>query len=571
MRPVYSLLIALVFLVGAPVGAPAGETGAAPSGMVVSAHRLASQAGVEVLRRGGNAVDAAVAVGYALAVVYPVAGNLGGGGFMTIRLADGRSTFLDFRETAPLAATERMYLDELGTPRAGASTLGHLAAGVPGSVAGLEYARERYGTLGREVLVAPAIALAERGFELTEGDVELLRLAAADLARDAAAAAIFLREGGPLPVGSRLVQTDLAATLRRVARDGPGGFYGGPVAAEIVQASRQGGGILAPEDLAGYRVRELAPITCDYRGYRLVSAPPPSSGGVTLCLALNVLEAYPLAEWGRDSVDYVHTVAEVLRRAFVDRNTRLGDPDFVANPTAELLDETHAAALRARIDPARAAESTALMPAANGREGEQTTHYSIVDSTGNAVSVTTTLNGPFGARVVAGSTGVLLNNEMDDFTVKPGVPNLFGLVQGTANAIAPGKRPLSSMTPTIVTRDDALVMVIGSPGGPRIITTVLQVILNLIDHRMGLADAIAAPRMHHQWLPDRLFVEAGRLSEETRAGLEARGHRVTEGRPWGHAAGILVGGAALDSPAANGDRYVGADDPRGTLGEAAGH
>ena len=571
MRPVYSLLIALVFLVGAPVGTPAGETAAAPSGMVVSAHRLASQAGVEVLRRGGNAVDAAVAVGYALAVVYPVAGNLGGGGFMTIRLADGRSTFLDFRETAPLAATERMYLDELGTPRAGASTLGHLAAGVPGSVAGLEYARERYGTLGREVLVAPAIALAERGFELTEGDVELLRLAAADLARDAAAAAIFLREGGPLPVGSRLVQTDLAATLRRVARDGPDGFYGGPVAAEIVQASRQGGGILAPEDLAGYRVRELAPITCDYRGYRLVSAPPPSSGGVTLCLALNVLEAYPLAEWGRDSVDYVHTVAEVLRRAFVDRNTRLGDPDFVANPTAELLDETHAAALRARIDPARAAESTALMPAANGREGEQTTHYSIVDSTGNAVSVTTTLNGPFGARVVAGSTGVLLNNEMDDFTVKPGVPNLFGLVQGTANAIAPGKRPLSSMTPSIVARDDALVMVIGSPGGPRIITTVLQVILNVIDHRMGLADAIAAPRMHHQWLPDRLFVEAGRLSEETRAGLEARGHRVTEGRPWGHAAGILVGGAALDSPAANGDRYVGADDPRGTLGEAAGH
>jgi len=538
--------------------------------MVVSAHRLASQVGVEVLRRGGNAIDAAVAVGYALAVVYPVAGNLGGGGFMTIRLADGRATFFDFRETAPGAATETMYLDALGSPMPGASTLGHLAVGVPGSVAGLEHARAHYGTQTREALLAPAIALARDGFVLTDGDVELFALANAELARDPAAAAIFLQEGKPLPAGARLVQADLAATLRAIAKNGADGFYRGPVAAELVRASRAGGGILSIEDLAGYRVRERVPVACDYRGYRIVSAPPPSSGGVTLCLALNVLEGYPLATWGRDSVDYVHTVAEVLRLAFVDRNTRLGDPDFVANPVEELLDEDYAATLRSRIDPDRAAVSVDLMPPTTLGERPQTTHYSVIDAQGNAVSVTTTLNGAFGAKVVGGSTGVLLNNEMDDFTIKPGVPNLFGLVQGRANAVAPGKRPLSSMSPSIVTRDGRPLLVIGSPGGPRIITTVLQVILNVIDHGMDVAAAIAAPRLHHQWLPDTLFVEPGRLTAATRAVLEQRGHRIEEGRPWGHAAGILVGGPALGTPAAEGQRYFGADDPRDTLGSASG-
>jgi gamma-glutamyltranspeptidase/glutathione hydrolase len=538
--------------------------------MVVSAHRLASQVGVEVLRRGGNAVDAAVAVGYALAVVYPVAGNLGGGGFMTIRLADGRATFLDFRETAPRAATETMYLDALGSPVPGASTLGHLAVGVPGSVAGLEYARTQYGTQTREALLAPAIALADDGFALTDGDVELFALANDELARDPAAAAIFLPEGKPLPAGARLVQRDLAATLRAIVKDGGDGFYRGPVAAELVRASRASGGILSLADLAGYRVRERAPVACDYRGYRILSAPPPSSGGVTLCLALNALEGYPLATWGRDSADYVHTVAEVLRLAFVDRNTRLGDPDFVANPVAELLDESYAAALRSRIDADRAAVSVELMPPAVLGERPQTTHYSVIDAQGNAVSVTTTLNGAFGAKVVGGSTGVLLNNEMDDFTIKPGVPNLFGLVQGLANAVAPGKRPLSSMSPTVVTRDGRPVLVIGSPGGPRIITTVLQVILNVIDHGMDVAAAIAAPRLHHQWLPDTLFVEPDRLSATTRTALEERGHRITEGQPWGQAAGILVGGPALGTPGSNGQRYFGADDPRGALGEAVG-
>jgi gamma-glutamyltranspeptidase/glutathione hydrolase len=571
MQALRWLLIACVLLGTGHARVLAAEAAVARNGMVVSAHRLASEVGVEVLRRGGNAVDAAVAVGYALAVVYPVAGNLGGGGFMTIRLADGRSTFLDFRETAPGAATERMYLDALGTPRAGASTLGHLAVGVPGSVAGLEHVRERYGTLDRATLIGPAIALAERGFELTDGDVALIRLPADELARDPPAAAIFLRDGGPLPAGARLVQPRLAATLRRIVDGGASGFYGGPIGEEIARASREGGGILALDDLAAYAVRERAPVECAYRGYRLLSAPPPSSGGLTLCLALGALEPFPLSAWGRDSADYVHTLAEVLRRAFVARNTRLGDPDFVANPVHELLDAGYAAALRVGIDPGRATDSLALMPGTSGREGEQTTHYSIVDAQGNAVAVTTTLNGAFGARVVAGETGVLLNNEMDDFTVKPGVPNLFGLVQGPANAIAPGKRPLSSMTPTIVTRDGRLVLVVGSPGGPRIITAVLQVILNLVDHGMGLDAAIAAPRLHHQWLPDTLFVEPGRLDAVTRVELERRGHRITEGRPWGHAAGILVGGSSLAAPAAGEGIYFGVDDPRGELGAALGH
>jgi gamma-glutamyltranspeptidase/glutathione hydrolase len=329
--------------------------------------------------------------------------------------------------------------------------------------------------------------------------------------------------------------------------------------------------MLTADDLASYRVRERAPVTCDYRGFTLISAPPPSSGGVTLCLLLNLVEDFPLATLGRDSADYVHLLAEAMRLAFVERNTRLGDPDFVTNPVAQLLSDAYAARLRGRIDPSRVTPSPALLAPNGNAESPQTTHYSVVDSAGNAVSVTTTLNGAFGAKVVAGSTGVLLNNEMDDFTVKPGVPNLFGLVQGRANAIAPGKRPLSSMTPTVVTRDGVLVLVIGSPGGPRIITTVLQVILNVFDHGMTVDEAIAAARLHHQWLPDALFVEPGRVSATAMGELQARGHEVREGRPWGQAAGILVGGASLAGPATDGLRYFGAADPRGGLGAAVGY
>jgi gamma-glutamyltranspeptidase/glutathione hydrolase len=556
-------LAAVTVAASPPVGAARG--------MVVSAHRLASEAGIEVLRNGGNAVDAAVAVGYALAVVYPVAGNLGGGGFMTLRLADGSSAFVDFRETAPAAATEDMYLDARGAPLPQASTFGHRAAGVPGSVAGLEHARERYGSRNARTLIAPALSLAAEGFVLEAGDVALIDAAAAELGRDPAAAAIFLQDGKGPPAGTRLLQADLGRTLEAIATEGAAGFYQGPVATEIARASQAGGGLLTVEDLAAYRVRERAPVTCDYRGFTLISAPPPSSGGVTLCLLLNLVEDFPLATLERESAAYIHLLAEAMRLAFVERNTRLGDPDFVANPLAQLLSDAYAGRLRGRIDPSRVTPSPALLAPNGNPESPQTTHYSVVDGAGNAVSVTTTLNGAFGAKVVAGSTGVLLNNEMDDFTVKPGVPNLFGLVQGRANAIAPGKRPLSSMTPTVVTRDGALVLVIGSPGGPRIISTVMQVILNLIDHGMTIDAAIAAARLHHQWLPDALYVEPGRVSAATVAELQARGHEVREGQPWGQAAGILVGGASLGAPAADGLRYFGAADPRGGLGAAVGY
>jgi gamma-glutamyltranspeptidase/glutathione hydrolase len=563
---------ALLFLAaGLAPAALAGAPVAADHGMVASAHPIATRVGVEVLRGGGNAVDAAVAVGYALAVVYPAAGNLGGGGFMTLRLADGRSTFLDFRETAPLAATERMYLDEGGNPIPGASTRGHLAAAVPGSVAGLELARERYGSMPRAALIEPAFRLARWGFVLGQGDTELLGPATEDLAADPAAAAIFTNGGRRLQAGERLVQRGLALTLWLIARDGPAAFYRGPVAAEIARASRAHGGLLSEADLAAYRVRELTPVSCRYRGYDISSAPPPSSGGTTLCLVLNVLEGYPLGDWGFQSTPALHHLAEALRRAFVERNAWLGDPAFVDNPVERLLADEHASAVRASIRGDRATPSSGLRAGEPPGGSIQTTHYSIVDRAGNAVSVTTTLNGAFGARVVAGRTGILLNNEMDDFTASPGIPNLYGLVQGRANAIAPGKRPLSSMTPTVVSRDGRPLLVIGSPGGPRIISTVLQVILNLVDHGMTVAEAIAAPRVHHQWLPDVLFVEPGAGSERVREELEAMGHAIEESRPWGEAAGILVGGAALGPqlPAAA-PRYYGASDPRSPLATAAG-
>ena len=367
------------------------------------------------------------------------------------------------------------------------------------------------------------------------------------------------------------MQKALAASLRLVAEQGSDAFYRGPIAAEIARASREGGGILSADDFRAYRVRELEPVRCRYRGYDILSAPPPSSGGTTLCLALKVLEGYPLGAWGFQSAATLHHMAEALRRAFVDRNTLLGDPDFVTNPLSRLLSPGYAEALRSRIQADRAAPSATLGWPSLPPEQPQTTHYSVIDAAGNAVAVTTTLNGSFGARVVAGGTGILLNNEMDDFSVKPGAPNLYGLVQGHANAIAPGKRPLSSMTPTLVSREGRPVLVIGSPGGPRIITSVLQVILNLVDHGMAIDAAIAAPRIHHQSLPDLLFAEPGALSPDVRAELARMGHRVEENRPWGEAAGILVGGPALGTPSPEpGPRYFGAADPRSPLASAAG-
>jgi gamma-glutamyltranspeptidase/glutathione hydrolase len=556
-------------------------------GMVVSAQSLATEAGVEVLRQGGNAVDAAVAVGYALAVTYPAAGNLGGGGFMTLRLADGSVHFLDFREKAPMAATAGMFLDAQGQVVKGRSTDTWLAVGVPGSIAGLEAARARWGRLPRGAALAPAIRLAREGFVLGAGDASLFAVAAPGLAKDPAAAAIFTRDGKPLGPGDHLVQADLARTLTQLAESGPDAFYRGPLGAALVAASQAGGGLIDQVDLERYRVRDPRPIECDYRGYHVISAPPPSSGGVVLCEALGILEGYDLRGMGFHGAAAVHVTAEAMRRAFMDRNNRLGDPDFVRNPVQALLDPAYAARLRTGIDPDRATPTASLKPGApeaGPPEGQNTTHYAVVDAAGNAVAVTYTLNEWFGVRKVAPGTGIVLNNEMDDFTAQPGQPNMFGLVQGVANAVAPGKTPLSSMSPTILTKDGKLVAVLGSPGGPRIITTVLNLVLNLVDYGMTVQEAVDAPRLHHQALPDTIFAERFALSPDTRSLLEARGHRITDSAPWGIAEAILVGAPRL-GPAppgnsaqslylgdaqASGMTLFGAHDPRGGAGSAAG-
>ena len=538
----------------AQAASPAPVAGS--GGMVVSAQHLASEVGADVLRRGGNAVDAAVAVGYALAVVYPQAGNIGGGGFMTLRLADGRTTFLDFREKAPLAATAGMFQDAKGDLIPGLSTDSWKAVAVPGTVMGLETARVRYGTMSRAALMAPAIKLARDGFVLGQGDAGIMALEAGRLGQDPAMRRIFLPAGKPLTKGDRLVQRDLAATLSQVSSKGPDAFYKGPIGAAIAEASQAGGGIITRDDFAAYKVRELKPIECDYRGYHVISAPPPSSGGVAICQTLNILQGYDLGALGFRSAAEVHVLVEALRRVFYDRNNKLGDPDFVANPVAQLLDPAYAARLRAGIDLDRATPSSALGPPAQPSEGRNTTHYSVLDAQGNAVSVTYTLNDWFGAHRVAGRTGIVMNNEMDDFTAKIGEPNMFGLVQGANNAVAPGKTPLSSMSPTILTKDGKVALIIGSPGGSRIITITLQAILNMIDHGMDVQAAIDAPRIHAQWLPDVISVEPFGLSPDTRRLLEARGHRLSDEGPWGIAEGIVTGAPTLQAPGQRRERVL---------------
>ena len=544
---------------------------AAEHGMVVTAQHLATKVGVDVLKRGGNAVDAAVAVGYALAVVYPAAGNLGGGGFMTIQLADSRKTFFDFREKAPLAATANMYLDKDGNVIKGASTTGHLAVGVPGAVSGMEMARTKYGTMTRAALIAPSIKYAQHGFKLEQGDVDMLQTATASFKLDPASAAIFLNKGEPYVPGQKLVQKDLARTLRMISAKGEAGFYKGAVGAAIVASSQAGKGIITQADLDQYKTREMKPVECDYRGFGIVSAPPPSSGGVVICEILNVLEGYPLKDLGFRSAQAVHYQIEAMRHAYVDRNSYLGDPDFVKNPMDRLLEKAYAANIRAVIDPAKAGVSQAIKPGVAPHEGSNTTHYSIVDQWGNAVAVTYTLNDWFGAKVTVAKTGVLLNNEMDDFTVKIGVPNLYGLVQGEANAIAPGKRPLSSMSPTIVTKDGKPVMVVGTPGGSRIITTVLHTLLNVIDYDMNVQEAVDAPRFHQQWLPDTTNMDTFAISPDTRKLLEAMGHTLGGPQPPGHLAAILVGAPSLGGKSVGNNRFYGANDPRRNTGLAQGY
>ena len=544
---------------------------AAEHGMVVSAQHLASKVGVDVLQRGGNAVDAAVAVGYALAVVYPAAGNLGGGGFMTVQLADGRKTFLDFREKAPLAATANMYLDKDGNVIKGLSTNGHLAVGVPGTVSGMEYAREKYGTMKRADLIAPSIQLAEKGFALDQGDIDMLWTSTADFQKDPVSGAIFLNKGQPFQVGQKLVQKDLGKTLRAISQNGPDGFYKGWVGQAIVASSQAGKGIITQADLDQYKTRELPPVECDYRGYRVISAPPPSSGGVIICEMLNILEGYPLKDLGFRSAQSVHYQIEAMRHAYVDRNSYLGDPDFVKNPLERLLDKGYAEKIRAAIDTKKAGVSKDIKPGVAPHEGSNTTHYSITDQWGNAVSVTYTLNDWFGAKVTAAKTGVLLNNEMDDFTSKVGVPNLYGLVQGEANKIEPGKRPLSSMSPTIVSKDGKPVFVVGTPGGSRIITAVLHTILNVVDYGMNVQEAVDAPRFHQQWLPDVTNVETFALSPDTRKILTDMGHNLGVPQPANRLAAISVGAPTLGGKPVGNNRFYGANDPRRNTGLAAGY
>jgi gamma-glutamyltranspeptidase/glutathione hydrolase len=531
--------------------------------MVVTAQHEASEAGLRILQAGGNAVDAAVAVGYALAVVDPCCGNIGGGGFMLIHTADGHDSLINFRETAPHAATADMFLDAAGIPVRERSLYGYLAAGVPGSVMGLDNALNHYGSLGRAAVMAPAIALARDGFVLGEADAAIIAARAERLGKDPEAARIFLRpDGSPYRAGDRLVQPDLGATLALIAESGPDAFYRGPIAAAVASGSAAQGGIFTKEDFAAYTATEMPPISCTYRGYMILSAPPPSAGGPILCEMLNVLAGWDLGASGAGSASTIHLMAETMRHAYVDRNSLLGDPAFVTNPLDRLLSQDRGAAIRAAIDPDKAAASAALGPGIPPHERAETTHYSVADGKGNAVAVTYTLNGNFGAAIVAPGTGFLLNNEMDDFAVKPGAPNLFGLVQGAANAIAPGKRPLSSMTPTIVERDGRPALVLGSPGGPRITTAVLETLINIVDFGSAPEQAVAMPRFHHQWLPDTLFYERGGFSPDVLAGLAERGHKLLEQGPWGAVELIAIGPDR---------RLFGANDPRRPAGAAAGY
>lgn len=540
---------------------------AARHAMVVTAQHLATRVGVDILKRGGNAVDAAVAIGYALAVVHPCCGNIGGGGFMVIHLAHGRhageNLFLDFREKAPLAATSTMFQDADGNVVKGRSTQTYLAVGVPGTVMGLNTALADYGTLPLKTVIAPAIRLARRGYVLAPGDVKILDGRVKTFREHANVARTFLHDGQPWKVGERLRQPRLARTLEHIRDGGTAAFYRGRIARAVVAASKANGGLLTMDDFANYSVQWDTPVTCDYHGVTVVSDPPPSSGGTTICETLLQLAPYPMRRWGYGSVASVHHIVEAERRAFADRNRFLGDPAFVHNPIARLLSPAHIDALRATIRDDRATPSSDIHAELGADEGRHTTHYSVVDAQGNAVSVTYTINYLFGLGQIAGDTGFFLNNEMDDFTAKPGVPNSFGLVQGTANAVAPGKRPLSSMSPTIVLKHGALFMVTGSPGGSTIISTTLDSILNVVDFGMNAQQAVDAPRLHEQWLPDVVFVEPGLLTPEVRRRLEAMGHHFKVIPSWGADEAIVV-------DPQTGMRY-GANDRRRPAGLAAGY
>ncbi len=530
-RTLVPILLAITF------SARAAQPMRARHGMVVARELHAAKVGVDVLKAGGNAVDAAVAVGFALAVTHPAAGNIGGGGFMLVRMADGRTSFIDFRERAPSAATRNMYLDSAGKPTEG-SVIGYRASGVPGTVRGLEYAWKRFGGRPWADLVRPAVELAAKGFPLSYAQAESLQASAKGLGRFAESKRIFLRDGNYYQPGDTFAQPELARTLERIERLGADDFYEGETAHLLAKDMREHGGLITEADLFGYTVLERQPLTGNYHGYEIVTSPPPSSGGIGILEMLGMLDGTGYEKGGAGSAEVVHYMAEAMRRFFANRAELLGDPDFVKVPVSSLLDPAYLLKLRLSIDPERATPSSQVHAARfEGKESSETTHYTIADAAGNAALVTYTLNGNYGSKVTAAGLGFLLNNEMDDFAAKPGAPNMFGLVQGEANAIQPHKTPLSSMTPTIVLKDGKPFLALGSPGGPTIINTVLEVMVNVLDLRMNLQDAVNWPRFHHQWLPDVLSVEPG-YSPDTITLLESRGYKIRRVKALGDCAAI---------------------------------
>ncbi|HTE42553.1 MAG TPA: gamma-glutamyltransferase [Steroidobacteraceae bacterium] len=548
----------------------------APNGMVTTVNGLASEAGVEILKAGGNAIDAAVATGFALAVVHPSAGNIGGGGFMLVRMKDGATHFVDFREKAPGKATATMYQDEKGNVVPGLSRVGYKAVGVPGSVKGLVYAQTKFGKLTLKQVMAPAIRLARTGYELDWGDARSMT-SDRGLASYPDSKRIFQNDGKGWKQGDLFKQPQLAQTLERIVA-APDDFYSGKMARELAQFVQAGGGLITAEDLKNYDVVDRPVVRGTYRGLEIISAPPPSSGGIALVETLNILEGFDIAKTGFGSAESIHLITEAYRRAFYDRAQFLGDPEFSKLPVGELTGKKYATDWRASIDPARASVSTKLVRpqvsdalaryakahpvTPSGKESLETTHYSIVDVEGNAVAVTTTLNGGFGSKVTAGSLGFLLNNEMDDFSSKAGVPNMFGLIQGEENAIGPNKRPLSAMTPTMVLKDGKLWLVMGSPGGPTIITTVANILIGVADFGLDIQQAVNAPRFHNQWMPDRIALERSRFSPDTIKLLEAKGHAIS--------LGLGGDGECIQIDLATGIR-LGASDGRNDNGRAVGY
>ena len=580
MKLIFAARNALIFLLAMSASDLAVAGGMRPEvaehGMVVSVHELASRAGVEILQAGGNAVDAAVATGFALAVVFPQAGNIGGGGFMLIRLKDGQTHFLDYREKAPAAATATMYQDAQGNVIPNLSTVGYKAIGVPGSVKGLVYAEEHFGKLGLKRVIQPAIKLARDGYPIGWYDAQLFSREK-ELADFPDSKRIFQNDGKGWHQTDIFKQPELAQTLERIAA-APDDFYTGKMAHELADFVKKGGGLITADDLAHYEVKDREPVRGTYRGLDVISAPPPSSGGIALLEVLNILEGFDLGKAGLDSAESVHLVSEAYRRAFYDRAQFLGDPEYNDVPVLQLTDKRYAAAWRASIQPQDASSSATLTrppvsaPLAqyakvhpvvtSVKESTQTTHYSVVDVEGNAVATTTTLNAYFGSRVTAGSLGFLLNDEMDDFSAKPGSPNMFGLIQGEANAVGPNKRPLSAMTPTIVLKNGKLWLVLGSPGGPTIITTVANIILGVEDYGLDIQQAVNAARFHEQWMPDRIMLERNRFSPDTVSRLEEHGNKTF----WGG----IGDGECIEVDLDTG-RRLGASDMRNANGKAVGY